>query len=84
MLRQSHVSEGKINTAKFRKINGTGPGLPSEFEQDSFHGVVTLPLSKAGQLGRINLDYELAIFHLASGLYSVYVPFHFVGQRMEC
>lgn len=29
-------------------------------------------MSKAGQLGRINLNYALAIFHLESQLHSVY------------
>lgn len=33
--------------------------VSSEFEQYSFHGEVTLPLSKAGQLGRINLSTSL-------------------------
>lgn len=29
--------------------------LPSDLKQDSFHGVVTLPLSKTGQFGGVNL-----------------------------
>lgn len=29
--------------------------LPSNFEQDSLHSVITLPLSKAGQLDRVDL-----------------------------
>lgn len=31
--------------------------LPSDLKQDSFHGVVTLPLSKTGQFGRVNLQH---------------------------
>jgi hypothetical protein len=33
--------------------------VSSKFEQYSFHGEFTLPLSKAGQLGRINLSASL-------------------------
>jgi hypothetical protein len=57
VLGQSHVSERIVLALCMRTAAGKII-LPPQFNQDSLHGVVTLPLSETGKLGWVDLTKD--------------------------
>jgi hypothetical protein len=52
--------ESGLSSARNRLGPGGMVSLPSDFDQNSLHGKITLPLAQTGQLGKVDLVQSIS------------------------